>query len=437
MGDDSVLDSNCGGFKRDLNCDVDLKIEKSGLLLSDPVEVGFCVEKMKGYEQDINKRIEGGQLPGVLSVIARSGKLVYVNAQGFSCVATQKQMLQNTIFRIYSMAKPITVVAVMMLYEEGKFSIDDPISDYLPEFLNMSVYTEHGLNDAESDITIRHLLTHTAGLTYSMLLDVPAVSKIYQKANINEAISRLSGRTLKQYVKKLSELPLISHPGKEWHYCEGMSILARLIEVLSGQTYGEFLSYRIFQPLEMVDTGYFVPIEKLDRLATLYEQCPDKHGFEVTDSYGGDYSKNPPLEPGGSGLVSTMADYLRFTQMLLNNGELDGKRLLNLASVELILRDQFGGDFGNQLPASVLPAFQGLGFGFGGYVVTDIAARGGGGSNGEYGWSGWANTSFWIDPQEKMIGMVFMQMIPQPDTTLNPAELIRQYAYQAISHSEK
>lgn len=413
------------------------RVELRGVELEcvEPETVGLSSQRLARIEPIIQQYIDKPgkcQIPGALTLIARNGQLAYLNAQGFADVDEKQAIQPDTLFRIYSMTKPITAVAVMILYEQGKFFLDDPIGHFLPELKNMTVHTENGLVEANGPISIRHLLTHTAGFTYSMVPDVPAVSSQYEEAGLNEAMGRLSGYKLKQYVETLAELPLISHPGTEWHYSEGMCVLARLVEVLAGQSYGEFLRSHVFEPLGMVDTDYHVPEEKSHRLAVLYKQCPDKQGFLPTEGYGGDYTQRPPLEPGGSGLVSTAQDYFRFAQMLLNRGELEGNRLLSPTSTRLILADHSGGDFGKQLPASVLPAFKGLGFGFGAYVVTDAISRGSSGSDGEYGWGGWASTSFWIDPKEQLMGLVFTQLIPQANVTLGLAEKFHQMAYQAV-----
>lgn len=376
--------------------------------------------------------IDDNKVPCILTAIARHGKLAHLQAQGYADVDAQKKIQPDTIFRAYSMTKPITAVAVMLLYEEGKFSLNDPIADYLPCFSNMKVYTDNGLVEADGPITIRHLLTHSAGLTYSTSLDEPAVSALYQQAGLNDTFSRLSGQTLKEYIEALAALPLITHPGKAWRYSEGLSVLARLVEVLTSQGYREFLHQRIFVPLGMVDTDYYVPEEKIERLAVLYEQCVDRNGYKPTTGFGGDYGQTTDLAVGGSGLVTTVTDYLHFTQMLLNGGILNEHRLLNSASVELMFTDQFGGAFSDYLPANIRPANKGLGFGFAGYVVTDALARGGSGSKGEYGWHGWASTCFWIDPVEQMIGMVFTQLIPQPNEAIGLGEKLRQMAYQAV-----
>ena len=411
--------------------------ETFGLPIAEPEEVGISSQRLQRIAPLMKAYVDNGRAPGVLTAIARHGKVVHVQAQGFADQEAAMPLKTDSIFRIYSMTKPVTAVALMLLYEEGKVFLDDPVADYLPEFSNMMVHTEAGLVPAESAITLRHLLMHTSGLTYSMVPNVPAVSALYEAAQLNEARSRLAQRNLAQHVQALAEFPLIAQPGTAWHYCEGVSVVARVIEVVSGQGYGDFIAQRIFAPLAMVDTGYSVAPENTSRLTALYEQQPATAegaptGFMHTQGYGGDYRLAPALEAGGAGLLSTAADYLRFAQMLLNAGELDGTRLLSPSSVKLIVSNQLGPEFGDQPLASLAPKYKGVGFGLCGYVVTDAIARGGSGSNGEYGWSGWASTRFWIDPQEGLIGLVFTQLIPQPDQLFDLSERMHQMTYQAL-----
>ncbi len=415
-----------------MNAELRVSMEQYGLpIASSPSEVGLSAERLARIKLAITPFIEAKETSGILTLIARHGKIAHMEATGYADLNEKKPLHLNTIFRVYSMAKPLTVVAVMVLYEEGKFFLDDPVSHYLPEFTDMKVYQEGNLVEARQPITIRHLLTHTAGLTYSMIPDEPTVAEMYKTAGLNEAISRLDGDNLESYVSNLSQLPLISQPGEAWRYSEGMCVLARLVEVITGKTYREFLLKNVCKPLNMVDTDYFVPEEKLDRLAKLYEQTANQE-LKETNDYGGDYSIPPTLEAGGSGIVSTAADYLRFAQMLLNQGELDEIRLLSPSSTRLIMSNHFGKGFCDLLPNSFLSNFKGMGFGFGGYVVTDAIARGEAGSEGEYGWGGWANTRFWIDPKSQLIGMVLTQLIPLPGAILKTGDRMHQMTYQAV-----
>jgi len=332
-------------------------------------------------------------------------------------------------------------VAMMLLEERGLLQLDDPLGDYLPAFNEMMIYTDGNLIPAENPITLRQLLLHTSGLTYSMLPNEPAVSSLYEAAKINEARGRLGTRNLEAHVDSLAEQPLIAEPGTAWHYCEGVSVAARVIEILSGQGYGDFLRDHIFEPLGMIDTSYSVPPEKRHRLATLYEQQATlsenlQPEYKPTTDYGGDYLTQPTLQAGGAGLVSTASDYLRFAQMLLNGGELDGKRVLNDASVQCIMNNQLGPEFGPSPLETLAPKYQGLGFGLCGYVVRDGACVGRPGRSGQYGWSGWANTHFWIDPNLKLVGLVMTQLIPRPEIDFNLAATMLKTTYDALENEQ-
>ncbi len=401
-----------------------------GLPTTEPKTVGMSKDRLDRIGAAMQRFINTDQAPGVLTAIARHGMVIHANTQGYANVAQEKPLRFDTIFRIKSMTKPITGVAVMMLFEEEHFFLDDPISDYLPEFSAMQVWTEAGLVDAERPITIRHLLTHTAGLTYA---SIPSpVAECYQEAALNGVLNRLSGDTLEQHIKKLAGMPLLAQPGTAWTYGEAMGVLGRLVEVVSGCSFRTFLKQRIFDPLGMVDTDFFVPPGKKERLATLYDQTPRSTITEADpDHYGGDYCQKPTLEYGGAGLVSTAADYLRFAQMLLNQGELDGHRLLSPVSVRLMMSNLLGPEFNGRL-GPPLEGMKGVGFGLTGFVVTDAVAAGSCGSNGEFSWGGWANTDFWIDPKEDLIGIVLTQVIPNI-TPLATRSRMHKMAYQAIS----
>lgn len=379
----------------------------------------------------MQRLIDAGQVPCLLTLIARDSNVVHVETQGYTDTDQQKPLQADAIFRLFSMTKPITVVAAMMLYEEQRFSLDDPIADYLPEFADMKVWTEHGVVVAERAITIRHLLTHTAGLTYSGLPN--PVGDMYAEAKLH-GVYRLSGETLAEHVERLAAMPLLAQPGTAWNYSEAMGVLGRLVEVLSSSSIREFMMERILIPLAMTDTDFYVPKDKVDRLIPLYQLSGD-HGLELADcdDYGGDYCRKPSLEYGGGGLVGTAADYLRFAQMLLNGGELDGVRLLSASSVQLIMTDHLGPEFGDMPLASLdspVSVGQGLGFGFGGSVIRDVSATGTLGSVGEYSWGGWASTDFWIDTQQNLIGIILTQVIPI-DTQLTTRARFHDLANQA------
>lgn len=398
--------------------------EAYGLATARPECVGMAADRLARIAPVMQKYIDGEIVPGLLTVIARHGRVVHCSAQGHADVASGAPMRPDTIFRLFSMTKPVTGVAVLMAYEDGCFLVDDAAADYLPEFARMKVWTEAGLADAARPITIRHLLTHTAGFSYR--------EEIYKPLE-HEVARRRAGVSLAEHVRQLASRPLAAQPGTQWEYADAMAVLARLVEVVSGQRFGDFVRQRILAPLGMIDTDFHVPSHKAKRLARLYEQAPSR-GFVGTDGYGGDYTKPPTIEGGSTGLVGTASDYVRFAQMLLNGGELDGVRVLSPTSIKLMMSNHLGPEFGETPLASLdSPTLRrkGFGFGFCGLVVTDAIAAGTAGSAGEYSWGGWANTDFWIDPEEDLIGLVFTQVIPTGRPLTTRARM-HQMTYQAI-----
>lgn len=342
----------------------------------------------------------------------------------------------DTIHRIYSMSKPITSVALMMLYEEGKFQLNDPVAKYLPEFAKMTVGIEERdpqtgamafkTVPAKRLITIRDLLRHTAGLTYGVFGDTP-VDQAYRKAGI------LSDLNLPAFITNLAHLPLMYEPGTRWHYSVSVDVQGRLIEVLSGKPFDRFLRERIFAPLNMPDTGFYVSADKKLRLAKLYK--PTKAGgiepMAICTTPDECLAKYPNAAPsylqvqgmlsGGGGLVSTTYDYLRFCQMLLNKGTYKGNRLLSRKTVELMSSDNLG-----SIPG--MPPGKGFGLGFA--VSKAPGEIGILGSTGDYGWGGAAGTIFWIDPQEDLIGIFMIQILPN---TVDYGSAFRVLAYQSIN----
>ncbi len=367
-----------------------------------PEEVGLSPERLARIKPLMQQHIDDGTTGGILTMIARKGKIAHMEMVGMRDIANQKPITENTIFRIYSMSKPITSIAIMILYEEGLFHLDDPVSHYIPEFDNLMVFndsTEAGLvlDSLETEITIRHLLTHTSGLCYGWE-GHEVVDKMYGKANLFEA-----GTTLKQMVEKLSKIPLVVQPGEEWIYSVSIDVLGYLVEVVSGMPFEEFLAKRIFQPLGMVDTGFSVPENKRDRYSELYyidEESGDLKASEEIPLGDGKYKFFPS---GGGGLVSTAGDYMRFCQMMLNGGELNGVRILGRKTVDLIRS--------NHLPDGLfVDDDQYIGFGLGFGVVLNMVGSGGMVSEGTYSWGGAASTIFWIDPQEELIGILMTQL---------------------------
>jgi len=394
-----------------------------------PNGTGLSSERLDRIGAAMNEHVAKGHIAGAIGLIARRGKVGYFETYGFQDKEAGVAMRKDAIFRMYSMTKPITGVAVMILYEQGKFYLTDPVSKYLPELANMKVAvvetdpktgkkTRYSV-PAQREITILDLLRHTSGIDYAGPEDADG-KRIYEKLGTNSV-----DQTIGEMVKKIGQAPLVHQPGTMWEYGLSMDVLARLVEVVSGQPYDKFLEQRIFKPLGMVDTGYTVPPEKANRFAKLY--APGE-GWTIKPSTAP--AQTAYLKPavnfgGGSQSVSTAADYLRFCQMLLNGGELDGVRILSRKTVELMTSDHLG-----DMPRGVLlPA--GYGFGFTMAVSHGAGKTGVIGSEGEYFWGGAAGTRFWIDPKEQMIGIFMIQILPH--TNLTYGTQFRQLAYQAIS----
>ncbi len=352
-----------------------------------PEEVGVSADRLERIRPVMQGYVDKGNLPGFLTVVARRGKIVHFETIGMRDAENSKPVESDTIFRIYSMSKPITSVAVMILYEEGHFQLGTPVSKFIPEFENMKVYNEDQTEilDAKKKITIKHLLTHTAGFTYDWG-NKPA-SQLYREAKIFEP-----GTTLADMVKKLGNIPLVHEPGEKWTYGVSVDVLGYLVEVISGMPFEGFLQTRIFGPLGMMDTAFSVPPEKANRFAVLYK--PNKeNGLERIENVRYTLDGFNFFPSGGGGLVSTAADYMRFSQMLLNGGELDGVRILGKKTVELMRYPHHNDRFG-------------LGFA----VVTDNEPPNVLESVGNLSWGGAAATTFWVDPQEELIGLLMTQL---------------------------
>jgi CubicO group peptidase (beta-lactamase class C family) len=378
--------------------------------------------------------VDSGEFSGITTLIARRGHIVHFEHTGVRDKITQAPLDPSTIFRIYSMTKPIVCTALMTLYEEARFHLLDPLAKYIPAFAKVKVWNGDGqaLADPVRPIFIRDLFTHTAGLTYDFLEDT-AVSKMYLDARL---LSNAEA-SLESVVSELARLPLAYQPGSRWHYSMSIDVLAHLIEVLSGRPLQDFLKERIFSSLGMVDTGFSVPEHNRSHVAAVYGH-PDitTHQFtEIVTSPTGpvDVSKTYPTDNtktfarGGHGLFSTATDYLRFAQMLLNRGELEGERIISPAIAGLM--------HSNHLPASLMPysiaiiAMPGYGFGLGSRVLMNPAESGLPGSPGEFGWAGAANTYYWVDPKLEMIGIYMTQHM----VSIEPAQLDFQVlAYQAL-----
>jgi CubicO group peptidase (beta-lactamase class C family) len=364
-----------------------------------------------------------------VTMVARRGKVIELEAIGKRDIAANLPMQKDSIFRIYSMTKPITGVAMMMLFEEGKWQLNDPVAKYIPEFADLKVYGTDAngnvvLKDQAHPVTMRELMSHTGGFTYGYFSNTP-VDKLQREAEILSV-----NNTLEEMIKRVAKLPLNSQPGSEWHYSISVDIQGYIVQKLSGMPFEEFLQKRIFKPLNMVDTGFYVPSEKLKRLAEFYSYGKDGRLEIVRGGINHDFSAKPAFSSGGGGLVSTATDYMRFCQMLLNGGKLDGVRLISPRSVELMRT--------NVLPPSMQGVSPGAGFGLDFGVYVDAVAAGGYYGKGTYYWSGAAGTWFWIDPTDELIVIGMIQQAAGTGAAAvagvpDVRGLSHAYVYQAIS----
>jgi CubicO group peptidase (beta-lactamase class C family) len=387
-----------------------------------PENVGLSKERLGRIKIAMDQRISANDMAGGVGLIARKGKVAYFETYGLADKESGKPMRKDAIFRIYSMTKAVTGVAVMTLYEEGRFALTDPVSKYLPEFEHASVAIAGGAPvPASHPITILDLMRHTSGLDYVGPKDEKG-EFIYRKLNVQAAAR--DEMNLAELIKKIASTPLIHQPGTTFEYGFSIDVLGRLVEVISGKPLDEYFAERIFQPLHMTDTSFYVPEEKWSRLATLY--TPDKsgtiHRFPASSAQDG-YKTKPKAFMGGAGLTSTAMDYARFIQMLLNGGQLDGVRILSPKTVEFMRSDALG-----DMPRSGTVLKDGYGFGLTFAVNKGPGKTGAIGSAGEYNWGGAAGTKFWIDPKEQLIGVFMIQNLPSG----NHGEQFKQLAYQAI-----
>ncbi len=373
-----------------------------------PESVRMSPERLTKIDAMFKKTIEEGKLPGAVALIARNGKIVFHNAYGMADNASKKPMEKNTIFRIASQTKATTSTAVMMLWEEGKFKLDDPISKYLPEFGPAQILDTYNEADgtyttkpAENQITIRHLLTHTSGLGYGVIDGDPRFKKIYEKAGITDLFTT-ENISIEESVKKLAKLPLHHDPGTAYVYSEGLDVLGYFIEVVSGMPFDEFLRKRLFDPLGMEDTWFYLPKEKHNRLVSVQQKTDGKWKKYPVTFYDTDYPIKGAKSffSGGAGLSSTAKDYATFLQMYLNNGELNGTRILSRTTVRSIMGNQSGELFGGDTKD------YGLTFGI---LTSKGQDLGGEGSTGTFDWGGYFNTQYFADPEENIIGILMKQ----------------------------
>lgn len=384
-------------------------------------------ERSQAIDEAVEELIAGGQIPGAVVMLAERGQVVHFNASGYADIENRVPIAKDTIFRFYSMTKPLTCATVMTLRDDGLIDLDDPIKDYLPELAEMRVRTANGDMPATRDITIRHLMTHTSGFSYAVLPGV--AQQDYVDADIFAIRNRLS-ESLEDHVKRLARMPLVAEPGSMWNYGESMGVLGRLVEVVSGKSFGDYMKERVLTPLDMDDTDFHVPADKSDRLAQLYNMS---HAGVMTNGaddiqYGGSYLEKPKLEYGGAGLVGTASDYMTFAQMLLNGGRSGDRQILSEESVRMITSNQLDESFGES-PLAASGRGPGIGFGLCGLVIRDVPDGAPPGAVGEYGWGGWASTNFWIDPKNEIAGLVFTQVIPDDIGSIELSSKVRGVIY--------
>ncbi len=381
-----------------------------GLIASCLLVVTFTVNaaeiskaKLDNLKSHFQTYVDTNQLTGLTTFVSHHGKPIHFETYGLQDKDKAVPMAKDSIFRIYSMTKPITGVAMMMLWEEGHFKLDDPVAKYIPAFKDTRVFTslnEDGTMITEPQkrqMTIRDLMRHTSGLTYGLFGNTP-VDKAYMKVDILNA-----DVTLKGMVEKTAKLPLVAHPGEKWNYSVSTDVQGHLIEIFSGMPLDDFFKARIFKPLGMTDTGFYVPAEKADRLVEIYKYDKNK---KLTIAPIRDYTQNPAFKSGGGGLVSTTMDYWYFCQMLLNGGSFNGHQIIKSTTVDMMRT--------NQLPENIKSVDKGgeMGFGLNFAVKQNLPDGSPRGNNGEYNWGGLANTKFWIDPKEELVVILMTNIMP-------------------------
>ena len=401
----------------------------------DPSAAGFDPVRLQRIDSHFEQYVTDGRLVGWQLAITRGGKLVHSSGHGLRDREAADPIAPDAIWRIYSMTKPITSVAAMMLWEEGLFELKDPVSRFLPEFADQRVWrggssTNPGFESLRDPMEMWNLLTHTSGLTYGFMNAHP-VDEMYRKAGFD--FSSPPGMDLAGISKQIAALPLLFQPGTEWNYSMSIDILGRIVEVLSGQSLEEFLRARIFEPLGMVDTGFFVPESDAGRLAALYTPHPATGQATLLTALAPMALQAPSAHLGGGGLVSTMADYLRFAEMLRCEGALDGVRLLSPRTVRYMTKNHLPGgvdlsDFGRPLFSET--TFDGVGFGLLGSVTIDPVKTKVPGSVGDFGWGGAASTFFWVDPVEDLTCVFMTQLLPSQTHPIRSQ--LKQLVHQAL-----
>lgn len=402
-----------------------------------PETLGFSSQRLARIDTFLERRyLETGKLPCALTMVLRKGEVAHLAVQGYADIERNVKLQENTLFRIYSMTKPITSIAFMMLVEEGAVSLDEPVHRLIPEWRNLGVFAG-GLpgmwltTPTVSPMRMIDLLRHTSGLTYGFQ-NRTNVDAAYRKAGLEN----WSANTLDDFIGKLAELPLEFSPGTAWNYSVSTDVLGYLVQKISGQPFGDFIRTRIFEPLGMRDTGFHVPEGERDRFAACYTLTPSGKKVLSDDPEKSSYLAPPKMQSGGGGLVSTAADYMQFCRMLLNRGELNGYRLVSPKTLELMTMNHLPD--GKELIACSRSLFSesmfaGLGFGLGFSMTIDQARTQNMGSLGEYFWGGMASTAFWIDPREDLAVVFMTQLMPSSSYPIRRE--LRTLVYSAMTES--
>jgi CubicO group peptidase (beta-lactamase class C family) len=397
-----------------------------------PERVGFCPHRLARITPWLENYVDDGKLPFGNVVVMRKSKVAYSHLYGLRDVEKENPAIEDGLYRIYSMSKLITTVVAMSLFESGELMLDDPISMYIPRFLNQKVYLSGGfdqmeLTDLDTPMTIHHLMNHTSGLTYGAF-DPGPIGRAMRKAKIDFGDTK---ETLEKLVNRLAETPLCFQPGTRWQYGVSTDVLGRIIEVITGKSLETVFKERVFDPLKMSDTFFSVPDDKVNRFCALYAKTNENLLKKLEDAENSRFRNPVFMNSGGGGLVSSMNDYIRFIEMIRGLGKLDGVRVLGRKTVAFMMRNHLPGDMASmgQKTFSEMP-MTGIGFGLGGAVLLDPVKAQILGSEGEFTWGGVASTAFWIDPVEE-ISVVFMtQLIPS--STYPIRRELRVLVYQAL-----
>jgi len=388
-----------------------------------PEDLGFSAQRLALVHEMLAQHVADGRVAGLVAGVARHGKVVYLESMGWNQIEQGNSMLENSLFQIRSMSKPITAVAAMQLVEQGKMKLGDPVSKYIPSFAEMQVFLDPVAADftqtraSEREMTIEDLLLNTAGLSHRF-------GVLYRQ---NEVRSR--GDTLEELVEKVAAVPLVGDPGEQWVYSISLTVLGRVIELVSGQEFDDYLDEHVYGPLEMTDTAFYVPEEKAERLARAYRVSSADRSLSLLPQMAIPITEDPQLLEGAAGIVSSVPDYLRFLQALLNGGELDGERILQTGTVESMTQ--------NQVPEALMPfgsnpnnPMLDRGWGYGMAVVVDETKSAYGTNNGEFGWSGSLGTFSWADPVSGTSAVIMLQI--QPSGAYNIASKFKAMVHQSM-----